>query len=580
MAEDVQSQEKGDSKNELAKKNSRHLRGTIADSLAAGGSHFEGDDKGLLKFHGTYQQDDRDARHERRKQGLEEAYSFMIRCAIPAGVVTADQYLAMDALADDYANHTLRVTTRQGFQFHGVIKKNLKAAIAGINRSLLTTLSACGDVERNVMACPAPLADETHATLRRVAREVAIQLRPASRAYYEIWLDGEKAVSTESEEPFYGDTYLPRKFKTAIALADDNCVDVYNMDAGLVAIVEGGRLVGFNVLVGGGMGMTHGKADTVARLAEPLGFVVADEAVETVRTAAAIFRDFGNRGDRRHARLKYVINERGIEWFRDEFRRRALFDLHDSRAVPRPTCHDHLGRFPQDDGKWFYGVFIENGRIADREGFRLRTALRDIVKNHRPGMALTPHQNILLTGLTAAAIDDIESALVSHGVTPAAKLSAARRFSMACPALPTCGLAMAESERIMPDVVGAFEAELAALGMRDVPVTLRMTGCPNGCARPYTADIAFVGRRPDVYQVYVGGGMPGDRVVDLYAADVHVENLVPMLRPLLTAWAKKRRGDESLSDFYQRLLHRERPRQQITGRETPTMELVQVELNR
>jgi sulfite reductase beta subunit-like hemoprotein len=502
----------------------------------------------------------------------------MIRCAIPAGVVTADQYLAMDVLAEKYANHTLRVTTRQGFQFHGVIKTNLKAAIAGINRSLLTTLSACGDVERNVMACPAPLGDEAHATLRRVAREIAIQLRPASRAYYEIWLDGEKALSTENEEPFYGDTYLPRKFKTAIALADDNCVDVYNMDAGLVAIVEGGRLIGFNVLVGGGMGMTHGKADTVARLAEPLGFVVADEVVETVRTIAAIFRDFGNRNDRRHARLQYVINERGIDWFRDEFRRRALFDLHDSRPLPRPTCHDHLGRFQQGDGKWFYGVFIENGRIQDRDGFRLRTALRDIVTRHRPGLALTPHQNVLLTGLTSAAIDDIEATLASNGVTPAAELSAARRFSMACPALPTCGLAMAESERMMPSVVSAFEAELFALGMRDVPITLRMTGCPNGCARPYTADIAFVGRRPDVYQVYVGGGMPGDRVVDLYAADVNVENLVPLLRPLLTAWARKRHGDESLSDFYQRLLKRETPRQQITGREMPTKDLVQLNL--
>lgn len=578
MSETVEPQEKGDSKNELAKKNSRHLRGTITESLAAGGSHFEGDDKGLLKFHGTYQQDDRDARHDRRKQGLEEAYSFMIRCAIPAGVVTADQYLAMDVLAEQYANHTLRVTTRQGFQFHGVIKENLKAAIAGINKSLLTTLAACGDVERNVMACPAPLCDEAHATVRRVAREIAIQLRPASRAYYEIWLDGEKAVSTENEEPFYGDTYLPRKFKTAIALADDNCVDIYNMDAGLMAIVEGGRLAGFNVLVGGGMGMTHGKADTVARLASHLGFVAVDDAVDAVRTAAAIFRDFGNRADRRHARLKYVINERGLDWFRDEFRRRALFDLHDWRDVPRPMFHDHLGRFPQNDGKWFYGVFIENGRIVDRDGYRMRTALREIVRKHRPGVALTPHQNILFTGLTQSAIDDIESSLVSHGVTPATELSAARRFSMACPALPTCGLAMAESERMMPEVVSAFETELAALGMRDAPITLRMTGCPNGCARPYTADIAFVGRRPDVYQVYVGGGMPGDQVADLYAADVAVENLVPMLRPLLTAWAKKRQGDESFSDFYQRLIQRTEPRQQITGRESPTMELVQVRL--
>ncbi len=571
---------KGDSKVEAAKKNSRHLRGTIAKTLAAGGSHFEGDDKGLLKFHGTYQQDDRDARHERRKQGIEEAYSFMIRCAIPAGVVTADQYLAMDVLADEFANHSLRVTTRQGFQLHGVIMRNLKSAIAGINHTLLTTLSACGDVERNVMACPAPLHDEAHRTIRQLAREIAVQLRPATRAYFEIWLDGEKAVSTEQEEPFYGDTYLPRKFKTAIALADDNCVDVYNMDAGLIAVTEGERLVGFNVLTGGGLGMTHGKADTVARLAEEVGFVGVDDAVEAIRTTAAIFRDFGNRGDRRHARIKYVINERGIEWFRDEFRRRALFDLHEWHPLPRPVFHDHMGRFPQDNGTWFYGMFIENGRIIDREGRRIKTALREIVQKHRPGLTLTPHQNVLLTGLPQAALDDVEAILMRHGVVPAAQLSAARRYSMACPALPTCGLAMSESERLMPSVVDAFEAELTTLGMRDEPITLRMTGCPNGCARPYTADIAFVGRRPDVYHVYVGGGMEGDRVVDLYAADVATENLVPTLRPLLAGWAKNRHNGESLSDYYQRLLRRSAPRQQITGRETPTRELVQVEINR
>jgi len=578
MVEDIEGQ--GESKAEIAKRNSRHLRGTIAETLASGTTHFEGADKGLLKFHGTYQQDDRDLRHENRKKGLEEAYQFMVRCAIPGGVVTADQYLGLDALSDQYANHSLRVTTRQGFQLHGVIKKNLKATIAGINHTLLTTVSACGDVERNVMTCPAPLHDEAHVTLRRIAREIAVQLRPATRAYHEIWLDGEKALSTEQEEPFYGDVYLPRKFKTAIALADDNCVDVYNDDAGLIAILEGSRIVGYNVLVGGGMGMTHGKADTVARLGEPVGFVAPDHVVEAVRTMCAIFRDHGNREDRRHARIKYLINDWGIERFREEFRRRALFDLHDWRPIPRPVFHDHLGRNRQDNGKWFYGVFVENGRIIDRDGLRIKTALREIVKTHRPGLRLTPHQNVLLTDLDEAAIDGIERTLLDHGVIPVTQLSAARRYSMACPALPTCGLAMSESERLMPTVVDAFEAELTALGMRNEPITLRMTGCPNGCARPYTVDIAFVGRRPDVYHIYVGGGMEGDRVVDLYAADVKTDDLVPTLRPLLQSWAKNRRHGENLSDFYQHLLKRDQPRQGITGRETPTRELVQVEINR
>jgi len=578
MVEDIEG--KGESKAEATKRDSRHLRGTIAETLAREATHFEGGDKGLLKFHGTYQQDDRDVRHENRKKGVEEAYQFMIRCAIPAGVVTADQYLGLDALSDEYANRSLRVTTRQGFQLHGVIKKNLKATIAGINHTLLTTISACGDVERNVMTCPAPLHDEAHVTLRRVAREIAVQLRPATRAYHEIWLAGEKALSTEQEEPFYGDVYLPRKFKTAIALADDNCVDVYNDDAGLIAILEGSKIVGYNVLVGGGMGMTHGKADTVARLGEPVGFVAPEHAVEAVRTICAIFRDHGNRADRRHARIKYLINDWGIERFRDEFRRRALFDLHDWQPIPRPVFHDHLGRNRQDNGKWFYGVFVENGRIIDRDGLRIKTALREIVNAHRPGLRLTPHQNVLLTDLDEAAVDGIERTLIEHGVTPVTQLSAARRYSMACPALPTCGLAMSESERLMPTVVDAFEAELIALGMRDEPITLRMTGCPNGCARPYTADIAFVGRRPDVYHVYVGGGMEGDRVVDIYAADVKTDDLVPTLRPLLQHWAKNRRHGENLSDFYQRLLKRDQPRQGITGRETPTRVLVQLEINR
>lgn len=571
---------KTESKVEVVKRNSQRLRGTIAETLASDATHFSESDETLLKFHGTYQQDDRDLRHENRKKGVEEAYQFMIRCAIPGGVVAADQYLGLDALSEQYGNRTLRITTRQGFQLHGVIKKNLKATIAAINHTLLTTISACGDVERNVMTCPAPLQDEAHVTLRRVAREIAVQLRPATRAYHEIWLDGEKALSTEQEEPFYGEVYLPRKFKTAIALADDNCVDVYNDDAGLIAILEGTRIVGYNVLVGGGMGMTHGKADTVARLGEPVGFVAPEHVVEAVRTMCAIFRDHGNRADRRHARIKYLINEWGIERFREEFRRRALFDLHDWRPVPRPVCHDHLGGNPQGDGRWFYGVFIENGRIIDRDDRRIKTALREIVKTHRPGLTLTPHQNVLLTGLDERSVDAIERTLIAHGVMPVTQLSAVRRYSMACPALPTCGLAMAESERLMPTVVDLFEAELISLGLRDEPITLRMTGCPNGCARPYTADISFVGRRPDVYHVYVGGGMGGDRVVDLFAGDVKTEDLVSTMRPLLQSWAKNRRNGESLSDYYQRLLRRDTPRQGITGRETPTQELIQLEISR
>lgn len=569
---------KEESKVETAKRHSRHLRGTIAETLNSEATHFSDSDEVLLKFHGSYQQDDRDQRHERRKQGLEEAYQFMVRVALPGGAMNADQYLAMDRIAEDFANGSLRVTTRQGIQFHGVPKGSLKSTIAGINHALLTTLAACGDVERNVMACPAPLADEAHVLLRRIAREIAVQLRPGTRAYHEIWLDGEKHLSTEEEEPFYGDVYLPRKFKSGLALADDNCVDIYSYDAGLVAFVENGHVAGFNVLVGGGMGMTHGKPAIVARLAEALGFVAPDHGVDSIKTLCAIFRDHGNRGDRRHSRIKYLLNEWGIERMRGEFRRRVLFPLHPPRPCASPAFHDHLGKHHQHNGHYFYGVFVENGRIIDRDGLPLRSVLRDVVQRYRPGVVLTPNQNLLLTDLPSQAADEIEGLLERSGVTPVEELSAARRYSMACPALPTCGLAMSESERCMPGVVDQFERTLDGLGMRNAPITLRMTGCPNGCSRPYTADIAFVGRRPDVYHVYVGGGLSGDRVVDLYAADVPTGELVPTLLPLLRAWAGTRQGDEGLSDFYQRTIGQTTPRMQITGREEPTMPLVQLKI--
>jgi len=562
-----------ESKVEAAKRQGRHLRGTIAEQLQAGGSSFDGDDVTLLKFHGTYQQDDRDARKRRDESG-EKAFAFMVRVALPAGALDADQYLALEEVADRWANGTLRVTTRQGFQFHGVLKRDLKATIAEVNHRLMTTLAACGDVSRNVMGCPAPVDDEAHQAVRAAARGIAERLRPASKAYHEIWLDGEKQVSTEEEEPFYGDAYLPRKFKTGVALASDNCVDIWSQDVGLVAIVDGRTVRGFNVLVGGGLGMTHHKADTTARLAQPLGFVTPEHAVEAVRIVAAIFRDHGNRADRRHARLKYLLAEWGMERFRAEFEHRADFPLEPAVELPSLPYHDHLGRHRQPDGRWFYGVFVQSGRITDAGGQRLKTALHEIVARLRPGLRLTGQQNVLLTDLDDAGVKAVETILRQHGVTPAQELSAARRFSLACPALPTCGLAVAESERAIPEVLDRFEAELTALGLRDEPLTIRMTGCPNGCARPYTADIAFVGRSLGLYNVYVGGGLGGDRVVDLFRADVRLDELLDAVRPLLVRWAAERTPGEGLSDFYQRLVGRTERRAVITGREEPTADLV------
>jgi sulfite reductase (ferredoxin) len=569
-----------ESKVEVAKRNGRHLRGSIGETLASDATHFEHDDIQLLKFHGTYQQDSRDERRGREAAGEEKAYSFMVRIAIPAGAITADQYLGLERIADQHANGTLRVTTRQGFQFHGVLKGDLKATIAGVNQELLTTIAACGDVERNVMGCSAPLADADHAAVREAAEAIARELRPGSRAYHEIWLGGEKQVSTEEEEPFYGDRYLPRKFKTAVGLSIDNCVDIYSQDVGLLAIVGDGRIQGFNLLVGGGLGMTHHKADTTARLAQPLGFVPTAHGVEAVRLVASIFRDHGNRSDRRHARLKYLIAEWGIDRFREEFQRRASFPLTPPVPLPSLPFHDHLGSHRQPDGRSFYGVFIQSGRIVDSPEVHLKTALHEIITRFRPGVRLTGQQNLLLTDLDPTSIEAVEFLLRKHGVTLPLDLSPARRFSLACPALPTCGLAVAESERAIPGILDLFEAELESLGLREAPLTIRMTGCPNGCARPYTADLAFVGRSLGLYNVYVGGGLAGDRLVDLYRADVHEDELLSVLRPLLSRWASERLEGEGLGDFYQRIVGHSSPRAAVTGREQPTFDLVQLQVTR
>jgi sulfite reductase beta subunit-like hemoprotein len=568
------------SKVELAKGASRALRGTIAEMLHdAQTSHFAEDDKQLLKFHGVYQQDDRDKRQENKKAGLDKAWMFMARVAIPGGVLSADQWLALDELADSCANGSLRLTTRQGVQFHGVLKGDLQPLIASINQALLTTLSACGDVERNVMATPAPIDDEVHREVQRLARDIARELRPATGAYHEIWIDGEKVLTSEDgkpdPEPFYGTHYLPRKFKTAIALDTDNSVDAWSNDCALIAITEAGRVKGYNLLAGGGLGMTHKKADTFARLASPLAFVKPEHAVEAVRAVASVFRDHGNRADRRHARLKYLMEEWGLERFRAELQNRVAWRLEDPLTLPPPRHLDYLGRYDQGDGRQFYGVFVENGRVDDGGGNDIRSALREIAAELRPGFRITPTQSVLLTDLEPAKVDRALEILAEHNVPTVERLSNARRFSMACPALPTCGLALAESERVMHWVVDAIEEELERLGLGDVELTIRMTGCPNGCARPYNADIGLVGRKPGVYHVFIGGGLGGDRMADLFASDVDSDELVGALRPLLERFKANRRRGEGLGDFYQRVFAPARDgegevRTLITGDELPT----------
>ena len=559
------------SKVETIKAASGGLRGTIAATLSDQAvSGFTEDDKQLLKFHGIYQQDDRDS----RRIGSEKAYTMMIRLNIPGGRLDAGQYLALDALADTYANGTLRITTRQSIQYHGVLKGDLKATLAEINHALLSTLAACGDVQRNVMASPAPYADEVHRTVQQVAAELTTALAPATGAYHEIWLDGERVLEGGEEEPFYGRQYLPRKFKTGIAIDTDNSIDLYTYDCGLIAITDHGRVRGFNLVAGGGLGMTHNKPDTFARMASVLGFLPPDRAVDAVRAVAAVYRDLGDRSDRRHARLKYLVEERGVERFVEEIHARLSWRLAPPAPMPEPRQLDHVGLFEQGDGKWFLGVFVQNGRIADHGETRYRSAFRRIAREVRPGIRLTPMQSILFTDLAAEQVAEVRAILAEHGVPEADAISSVRRHSMACPALPTCGLALTDAERQFPAVLAALEEEFELLGIGDAELTVRMTGCPNGCARPYNADIGFVGRKPGIYHIFVGGGLGGDRLADLFAADVPVAGFVPSLRPLLVRFANERGKGEGIGAFYRRITGRTERRVLLTGKETPTAPLV------
>jgi sulfite reductase (ferredoxin) len=553
----------GGSKVERIKKESAYLRGHIAEELAQESSHFTEEDVNLLKFHGTYQQEDRDQRRARRAGGEEKAYQFMVRSRIPGGVLTAEQYLAEDEIAGRYANGTLRITTRQGFQLHGVLKGNLRATIREINEALLSTLAACGDVNRNVMACPAPLASRAHARVHEVAHTIAMHLAPRSRAYHEIWLDGEQVQTVQQEEgevePIYGPSYLPRKFKVGVAFPGDNCIDVYTQDIGLVAHMEGEsgaedeRLAGFTILVGGGMGMTHGKAETYPHLALPLCYTPVEEIVEVVETIVTIQRDYGDRQNRKHARMKYVVAERGIPWFKSELESRLGRTVQEPRPLQWNGVDDHLGWHEQGDGRWFLGLHVQNGRIKDEGATRLRTGLREVIAEFRPGIHLTPQQNILLTDIQPAQRTQLEARLAEYGIATDPDSLGIRRFALACPALPTCGLALAEAERVSPAVVRQIEDELRALGLENEPVTVRMTGCPNGCARPYMGDIGIVGRTKDFYHIYIGGDQPNTRLNMLYAQLVHVNDVAATIRPLLEIWRDERGASETFGDFCYRV---------------------------
>jgi sulfite reductase (ferredoxin) len=548
----------GGSKVERIKLESNGLSGTLRDELQEATTRFSDANVQLLKFHGVYQQEDRDVRQERKAAGAEKAYMMMVRSRIPGGALTAEQYLVEDKLADRYGNGTLRITTRQGLQLHGVLKGDLHAAIHGINEALLSTLAACGDVNRNVMACPAPAATAAQARIQQVAHQIAMYLAPRATAYHEIWVDGEQVQTVEApreqaEEPIYGATYLPRKFKIGIAAPGDNCVDIFTQDIGLVAHIEDEQLAGFTVLVGGGMGMTHGKTETYPRLATPLCFVTPEEVIEVVETIVTIQRDYGDRQNRKHARMKYLVEERGIAWFRAETERRLKRFLCSPRPVQWEDAHDHLGWHEQADGRWYVGLLVENGRVQDTADEHMRTGLRRVMEQFAPGARLTAQQNILLTDIAAEDREAITALLAEYGIsTDPHAAGYVRRHALACPALPTCGLALADAERSLPAVVTQIEEAMADLGIAGEALSVRMTGCPNGCARPYMGDIGFVGRTRDIYNIYIGGDWANTRLNTLYAPSVRLEDLAGTVRPLLEIWRDGRSDGESFGDFAHR----------------------------
>ncbi len=534
------------------------LAGTIAASLAdAGADHFSQDDYEFLKFHGCYQQDDRDLRKTEKK------YIMMVRSRIPGGVMTANQWKMFDTLATDYGYNTLRITTRQTIQFHGILKNNLRAVIQGINESLLSTLAACGDVNRNVLAPPTPAftkaRDEVYADCNKIAQALA----PQTKAYHSIWIDG-VPLNLDSDEnksfvdPLYGKTYLPRKFKVAFAIPPVNDVDLFTNDIGFIAIVENENLVGYNVVVGGGMGRSHGNEQTFPRLADVIGFLPREKMVDVAKAVLTIHRDFGDRTNRKHARLKYVIEERGADWARAEIEKRAGFKLAPARDYKFTTTADLLGWHQDAYGKWFLTIFVETGRVKDVDGHRLKTALREVAEKF-PGLEfrLTTNQNVILANADHHEKTAVTSLLATHGIKTDNQASVLHAASMACPALPTCGLALAESERMLPGLIDRIEKLCAETGLAGEEIIIRSTGCPNGCSRPYMAEIAFVGKAPGRYQVWLGGNAPGTRLNRIWKDVVKDPEIENELRPVLARYAKERKSGERFGDWCDRVFLKE-----------------------
>lgn len=540
---------------EIIKAGSRALRGPLAEEIsakAAKGGLSEASYT-LLKFHGTYEQFDRDTATALKQAGEDKAWSFMTRVRAPAGRLTAAQWLALDDLAGRHADGSLRLTSRQGVQFHGILRENLQEAVAAINATLLTTLAACGDVVRNVITSPAPRQDAIHARLEAEARRLSSALLPRSRAHHEIFL-GEEAVAVVEDEPLYGATYLPRKFKIALAHPSDNTPDVLANDLGFVMQTNAeGILTGWIVTLGGGMGMTHNKPATFPRLADAVALIGPDEVLEVAEAAVRLSRDHGDRSDRKHARLKYVLAERGVTWVRDRLSADLGRTLRPAPPLPKFSVPDHLGWHEQGDGRWWFGLHVPAGRIVDHGDVRLRSALRAAAEEFAANPIATPQQDVLLSDVAAEDRAPLEALLRAHGVPLPDSFTPVARNMMACVALPTCGQSLAEGERVRQPILEQVESQLARLGLLGERISLRLTGCPNGCARPYQGDIGVVGRAPGLYMVFVGGDFAGTRLSFPFADKVPVSGIGEVLAPLLSAWALRRVPGEGFGDFCARL---------------------------
>jgi sulfite reductase (NADPH) hemoprotein beta-component len=542
---------------EKIKAGSRQLRGSLSESLVDPRTGAIADsDTVISKFHGIYQQDDRDQRSERRAARLEPLFSFMLRVRVPGGRITRQQWLALDRLSEDYANGTIRLTTRQAVQFHGIWKESLQALVRGIDAVGMDSLAACGDVNRNVMCHVQPELGPVQAQTLYRAEQLSAHLTPQTAAWREIWIDGEPlrgdgspshetATETTEDEPVYGKTYLPRKFKIAIAVPPSNDVDVFTQDIGFIAVIDGDRLQGFNVAAGGGMGCGHGEPDTFPLLGRVIGFIEPEQMLAVAEAIVTTQRDFGDRDNRKHARFKYTLDDRSSDWLLDQIEQRSGIRLQPARSYSFSHSSDRFGWAQALDGRWQYTLFIENGRLMPQH----RQALREIIARHADDFRITPNQNLVITGIDSEQRDQVLALLQSAGLDGSGHVSVIRRHSMACVALPTCGLAMAEAERYLPDLITRIEELAARHGLEDQPINIRMSGCPNGCSRPYLGEIGLVGRAPGRYNLYLGAAHNGERLNRLVLDNADETSILATIEGWLGDYASQRSSGESLGDF-------------------------------